>query len=200
LAERPASSTSTGRSRSAKACAFGDADREPVGVLHVDRDELDARLFEAEQEVSVPGKPVELRDHQLCIEGAARGNRGERRPVVSRFPLSTSTCSATNCQLPPLSQASTAARCASSPRPLSPCRLVETPSFLDERHQDDTGTPARTKPFSLRAPAIAVLAGILEQPPPAISRLTSLPDPTRWEAPYGRSEKWRMEKPYGRST
>ena len=43
-----------------------------------------------------------------------------------RRPLSTSTCSATNLQRPPFRNSATAWRCASRPRPLRPCRAVDT--------------------------------------------------------------------------
>ena len=52
----------------------------------VDRDELDARLLQAEQEVSVPGQTVEPSNHQLGVEGAAGfKSTSERRAIVIAF-------------------------------------------------------------------------------------------------------------------
>ena len=42
-----------------------DPDREPVRLWHVGRDEVDARLLQAEEEVSVARQPVELGDEQF---------------------------------------------------------------------------------------------------------------------------------------
>jgi hypothetical protein len=63
-----------------------DPDREPIGVRHVDCDELDARLLKSKKEVRVAAQPVELGDDELCVVGAA-GVDGfvESRPIIGAF-------------------------------------------------------------------------------------------------------------------
>ena len=104
-----------------------DADHHLVGLRHVGGDELDAGLLQAEQEVRVAGEPVELGDDQRrAVDLAGVERLVQRRPVV--VVLAALDLDVLLDQLPvaAVEEASTAARCASRPRPLSPWRLVET--------------------------------------------------------------------------
>ena len=105
-----------------------DADGQVVGLGHVDGEEGDAAVAQGQQEGGVAAQAVEAGDDQ--------GGAGELRQVQrlassgrSRSrPLSTSVKRARTAAPRDAAKASIAARWASRPRPLAPCRAVETRS------------------------------------------------------------------------
>ena len=82
-----------------------DADREPVGVRHVDGDELDAGLLAGQAGSARRGSSrSSLAMTSLALKARQASNAlASAGRLSSRLPLSTSTCSSTSVQSPPFS-------------------------------------------------------------------------------------------------